>query len=91
VACKLSGLVTEAGTGWTMAAIQPYVDHLLAHFGSRRLLFGSDWPVCTLVASHADVAALARTMLAPQLDDEALDGVFRTNAIAQYGLRVRDE
>jgi L-fuconolactonase len=50
--CKLSGLVTEAGPGWTVAALRPVVDHLLETFGAARLLWGSDWPVVTLAASY---------------------------------------
>ena len=45
VACKLSGLVTEAAPDWTVAVLRPYADHLLAAFGPERLLWGSDWPV----------------------------------------------
>ena len=48
VACKLSGLVTEARPAWTMAQLTPYADHLLDCFGPQRLMFGSDSPVCTL-------------------------------------------
>jgi L-fuconolactonase len=50
--CKLSGLVTEAGPDWTVATLQPVVDHLLQTFGPSRLLWGSDWPVVTLAASY---------------------------------------
>ena len=89
VACKLSGLVNEAGAGWTARQIGPYIAHLLDCFGPQRLMFGSDWPVCTLRASYAEVYELARASLAPRLTDEDLDAVFRANAIAQYRLRVR--
>ena len=89
VACKVSGLVTEAGVGWTAQQIGPYIAHMLDCFGAQRLLFGSDWPVCTLFASYADVYELARASLAPRLTAEDLDAVFRANVIAQYRLRVR--
>jgi len=42
VTCKLSGLATEAGSTWTAQTLGRYVDHLLARFGSKRLLWGSD-------------------------------------------------
>jgi L-fuconolactonase len=45
VVCKLSGLVTEAGPGWTVADLRPYADHLLDAFGPGRIVWGSDWPV----------------------------------------------
>lgn len=57
VVAKLSGLVTEAGPGWTRADLRPYVDTALELFGPARLMFGSDWPVCTLQASYARVKA----------------------------------
>jgi L-fuconolactonase len=52
---KLSGLVTEAGPGWTVAALRPYVETALDLFGPDRLMFGSDWPVCELVADYEQV------------------------------------
>jgi L-fuconolactonase len=52
--CKLSGLVTEAGAEWSVESLRPYVDHLLAEFGPSRLIWGSDWPVCTLAARYED-------------------------------------
>ena len=52
VACKVSGLVTEADwTAWTPAQLAPYVAHAAEVFGPERLLFGSDWPVCLLAAA----------------------------------------
>jgi L-fuconolactonase len=53
VACKLSGLVTEAGPGWRADDLRPYVDHLLECFGPDRLLWGSDWPVVNLAGGYA--------------------------------------
>ncbi|MEQ1650331.1 MAG: amidohydrolase family protein [Hyphomicrobiaceae bacterium] len=45
VHCKLSGLVTEARTGWTLLDLKPYVDHIVSAFGAERVMWGSDWPV----------------------------------------------
>nr|WSX73674.1 amidohydrolase family protein [Streptomyces sp. NBC_00899]WSX80263.1 amidohydrolase family protein [Streptomyces sp. NBC_00899] len=60
VTCKLSGLVTEATwSGWEPADLLPYARHVLDVFGPSRVLFGSDWPVCTLAASYGEVLALA--------------------------------
>ena len=85
--CKVSGLVTEADwTTWQPASIAPYVDHALAVFGARRLLFGSDWPVCLLAASYEGVLGLARETLA-QLTDAERAAVFGGNAIEVYRLR----
>lgn len=53
VACKLSGLCTEADWRlWTRAALQPAFDAVLAAFGPRRLLYGSDWPVCGCATTY---------------------------------------
>jgi L-fuconolactonase len=53
VYCKISGLVTEADwTTWTEAQLRVYLDTVLDAFGPRRLMFGSDWPVCLVAASY---------------------------------------
>ena len=71
VACKVSGMVTEADwSTWTPADLQPYVDHVLEVFGPDRLLFGSDWPVCLLAASYDRVLDAARSTLATLGDDD---------------------
>jgi L-fuconolactonase len=88
VTCKLSGLVTEAGPGWTPETFAPYVDHLLECFGPGRLMFGSDWPVCTLAASYHEVITLARTLLDGRLSPAETEAVFGANAVGAYGLRL---
>jgi L-fuconolactonase len=53
VYCKLSGVVTEAEhRSWTAAQLRPYMDAALEAFGPRRLMFGSDWPVCLLACEY---------------------------------------
>jgi L-fuconolactonase len=75
--CKVSGMVTEADwMAWTDADLRPYLDVVFEAFGPRRLMIGSDWPVCTLAASHARVmdvvAAHVRALSVPER--EALFG-----------------
>jgi L-fuconolactonase len=60
VACKLSGLQTVASADWTYAELAPYLDVALEAFGPARLIFGSDWPVCTTAASYARVCEVAQ-------------------------------
>jgi len=56
VVCKLSGLVTEADwKSWTPEQLEPYVRRVVGWFGPERCIFGSDWPVCLLAASYAQV------------------------------------
>ncbi|MGH2497303.1 MAG: amidohydrolase family protein [Ktedonobacteraceae bacterium] len=53
VACKISGMVTEADhTGWQPANLEPYIVTVLEAFGEERVLFGSDWPVILLASSY---------------------------------------
>jgi predicted TIM-barrel fold metal-dependent hydrolase len=53
VCCKVSGLVAYADpVRWGENDLQPYVEHVISCFGWDRVLFGSDWPVCTLSASY---------------------------------------
>ncbi len=53
VECKLSGMVTEAGPGWTVERLRPYAHHVLQAFGPDRVMWGSDWPVLTLASGYA--------------------------------------
>ena len=54
VYCKISGMATEANwETWTMADLQPYLDTVVAAFGTERIMFGSDWPVCLVASSYA--------------------------------------
>jgi len=67
---KFSGLVTEAGDGWSIDDLKPYADHVLAAFGPDRVMWGSDWPVCQLQASYARWHELAEALTAHLSDDE---------------------
>jgi len=86
VACKLSGMVTEADwASWTPADLRPYVDRVLEVFGPDRLLFGSDWPVCLLAAGYGRVVDTTRTLL-HDLDRDELAAVFGGTAARVYRL-----
>jgi L-fuconolactonase len=87
VVCKLSGFVTEADwQRWTPDQIVPYIRRLLDIFGPERLLFGSDWPVCTLAASYEQVLGLMQETLRG-LQQAELDAIFYGNAERVYGLK----
>ena len=83
--CKLSGLVTEAGAGWTVDALRRYVDHVIACFGVERVIWGSDWPVLTLAASYAEWHAASEALLSG-LSVEERAAVRGGNARRFYGL-----
>lgn len=55
VYCKLSGLITEASTEWKKDDIKPFIEGAIEVFTPKRLMFGSDWPVCLLSGSYEDV------------------------------------
>ncbi|MET9832658.1 amidohydrolase family protein [Streptomyces sp. NPDC006385] len=81
--CKVSGMVTEADlASWTVDDLRPYADVVLDAFGPDRLMFGSDWPVCTLAASYGHVLAAARELTDP--DDRTR--IFETTATRVYDL-----
>ncbi|MFF3607933.1 amidohydrolase family protein [Streptomyces sp. NPDC002463] len=86
--CKLSGMVTEADWGsWTVDDLRPYADTVLDAFGPGRLMFGSDWPVCRLAATYAEVVAVAGAVTAELSPAERRD-VFTGTAVRTYGLTV---
>jgi L-fucono-1,5-lactonase len=88
VACKLSGLVTEADwTTWSNEDLAPYVDRALEVFGPDRLLFGSDWPVSLLAAPYERVVDTTRALLAALSAGEQA-AVMGGTAVEVYGLRL---
>ena len=85
VAAKLSGLVTEDAVTWSAERIAPFAAHLLTAFGPDRVMVGSDWPVCLLRGSYADVDALHRALIAGLPDDDR-HAVLGGTAMRWYGL-----
>jgi L-fuconolactonase len=85
VVCKISGLVSQVGRHWDPAAVRPYVKRVVELFGPNRLLFGSDWPVCTAVASYDEVLGLAHDLVAPLVGQE-IDAFFGGTARRIYKL-----
>jgi predicted TIM-barrel fold metal-dependent hydrolase len=86
VFCKISGLIAYADpNNWTAEDLRPYVDHAIECFGWDRVMFGSDWPVCTVSASYrqwVDVL-LSLTRSAGAANQKKL---FHDNAILVYRL-----
>lgn len=88
--CKLSGMVTEADhANWKPDNLVPYVEAAVKAFGLERLMFGSDWPVCTLAGTYEEVhSALhyALRQILGSLDEATAQALFRDNAINFYHL-----
>lgn len=84
--CKLSGMVTEADHGaWEADDLAPYIEVALTSFGADRLMFGSDWPVCTLAGSYARVIGALRTVLGA-MDADVEGRLFGGSAARFYGI-----
>lgn len=88
--CKLSGLVTEADhANWQREDLRPYVERALEWFGSERLMFGSDYPVCLLAASYEEVLASFQHLLA-ELSTAERERIFGGNAAQVYQVGSRE-
>ncbi|HXT62991.1 MAG TPA: amidohydrolase family protein [Pyrinomonadaceae bacterium] len=84
VSCKLSGLVTEADhEHWRESDLRPYVETALEYFGARRMMFGSDWPVCLLAAAYDRVLQTTQSLIA-ELNSEDRERIFSKNAMEFY-------
>jgi L-fuconolactonase len=91
VSAKISGLVTEAAwSTWTAADLRRYVDHALSVFGPDRIVFGTDWPVCTLAASYQQIVELAADFVTDLSPDEQ-ESVLGGNAARVYSLDTSTE
>ncbi len=85
--CKLSGMNTEANwRTWTVEDLRPYVSHVVEQFGYNRVMFGSDWPVCTLAGTYQQTVDALREILG-QISEAAASSVWGGNAAEFYGLR----
>jgi L-fuconolactonase len=86
--CKVSGMVTEADwSAWKKSDFTLYLETVLEAFGSKRLVFGSDWPVSTLAASYEEVVGIVDDFFST-LSTEEKDAVFGGNAVELYGPEV---
>lgn len=85
-ACKLSGLASEAGADWCRTRLAEIIDILIDAFGPDRLIWGSDWPVCTSATAYGSWSAICRALLAMRLDTDGIARIFGGNAAAIYRL-----
>lgn len=84
--CKVSGMVTEANWGaWNAETMRPYLDVAVEAFGPKRLMAGSDWPVCLVASHYRQWFDLLRSYFAA-FSKEEQDAVFGGTAVEVYGL-----
>jgi predicted TIM-barrel fold metal-dependent hydrolase len=84
VHCKISGLVAYADPeNWTANDLRPWIEHVLEQFGWDRVMWGSDWPVCTLSSTLQRWVDAALTLTAGASAEDR-DKLFHRNAERIY-------
>ncbi len=88
VACKISGVIAYCAPGRiTLDAIRPYVEYCLVQFGWDRVLWGTDWPVCTMRASLKKWVDVTRQLIATA-DERDSRKLLYDNAVRIYNVKV---
>lgn len=86
VYCKVSGMVTEADWKfWKPSDFHPYLEKVTETFGTDRLMYGSDWPVCLVAASYSEVHDIAQVFFSSFSESEK-EKVFGKNAALFYDI-----
>lgn len=86
VMCKISGIVTEADwTHWTEADFTPYLDVVFEAFGTDRIMYGSDFPVCLVAATYTQQLSIVKNYISKLSDTEG-SKILGGNAIKFYKL-----
>jgi predicted TIM-barrel fold metal-dependent hydrolase len=81
VACKVSGVLAYCAP-WnaTLDSVRPYIEQTIEFFGWDRVLWGSDWPVCTITSTLREWVSISRSIVSSATDSEQRK-LFRENAI----------
>jgi predicted TIM-barrel fold metal-dependent hydrolase len=88
VVCKVSGIVGSAKPGqWKADDLAPIVNHVLDTFGPDRVMFGGDWPVCTLGATYKEWFDALKTIVKDRSREEQ-EKLYHDNAVKVYGLKA---
>ncbi len=87
VYCKVSGMVTEADwKTWKKDDFTPYIDVVVEAFGTSRIMYGSDWPVCLVAASYSDMLSIVKDYFAAFSEVEQ-NQIFGSRAAQFYNLK----
>ena len=87
VYCKVSGMVTEADwNAWKYENFVPYLDVVFEAFGTERLLFGSDWPVCLLASNYDNVLTIMEKYIS-KLPEQQQQNIMGATATKIYNLK----
>lgn len=86
VYCKISGMVTEADYAhWNYSQLRPYLSLILESFGTKRICFGSDWPVCLVAADYSEIVSIAKKF-ASEFSESEQEDFWGNNAIRFYNI-----
>ncbi len=85
VVCKISGIVARAPEGWTAETLAPTINYCLDTFGPDRVIFGGDWPVCTLVATFEEWSSALREVIKDRSEEDQRK-LLHDNSVGLYGL-----
>ncbi|WP_298537407.1 amidohydrolase [uncultured Algibacter sp.] len=86
VYCKVSGMITEADfKTWKPEQIKPYMNLVFESFGTNRVMFGSDWPVCLVAGNYKKVKDIVTNYIS-ELSQNEQDDIMGNNAIQFYNL-----
>jgi len=86
VFCKASGMVTEADwQNWKPADFNPYLNVIADNFGTNRVMFGSDWPVCKVAADYGQALSIVEEYFSAFTQTEQ-NNIFGENAARFYNL-----
>jgi len=81
-------MVTEASwKTWKKEDFTPYLDVITEAFGTERMMFGSDWPVCLVAASYSEMLSIVSDYYAPFSQNEKAD-IFGENASKFYNINL---
>lgn len=86
VTCKVSGMLTEADWGnWESQDFTPYLNIVFQAFGTQRILYGSDWPVCLVAGTYTQVKGLVSNYISKYSEAEQAD-IWANNTKHFYGI-----
>lgn len=84
--CKVSGMITEADwQNWVLRDFEPYLDVVFEAFGPKRVMFGSDWPVCNVAGGYKQMLSVVKNYTSKLSEDEQAR-FWGLNAIEFYKL-----
>src|SRR5262249_61291851 len=85
---KVSGFIASAPVRgkWKLDELAPVVNHTLEVFGPDRVMFGGDWPVCTMTSTYRQWVEALKQIVKDRKDEEQKK-LFHDNAVKFYGLK----